>query len=64
MIDNQVVGAPPDAWNYEFIVVTPVDHGYKYHSHYANGFEAEQVAMNINGMIVHNVRIQGVQYDI
>lgn len=59
MIDNQVVGAPPEAWDYEFVVVIPVDNYYQYHSHYSNGFEAERVAMNLNGMIVHNMRIQG-----
>ena len=58
-MEINVIGCPPDAWNYEFIVVVMDDGNYYYHSHHANGFDAEREALNTHGIVIHNVRIQG-----
>lgn len=55
MINNM----PEYAKDYEFIVAREVDNEYWFYGAYVNGFKAEQVAVEINGVIFHNVRIQG-----
>lgn len=50
---------PKYANDYEFIVARKVDNEYWFYGAYENGFKAEQVALEINGVIFHNVRIQG-----
>ena len=55
MINNM----PEYANDYEFIVATKVDNEYWFYGAYSNGFIAEQVAIEVDGVIFHNVRIQG-----
>jgi hypothetical protein len=50
---------PEYANHYEFIVVRFVDGAYWFWGAYADGFKAEQVALEVDGVIVHNVKIQG-----
>lgn len=50
---------PEYAKDYEFIVATEVDNEFWFYGAYSNGFQAEQVAIEINGVIFHDVRIQG-----
>ena len=50
---------PEYADHYEFIVVRLVDGAYWFWGAYADGFKAEHAALEVDGMIVHNVRIQG-----
>lgn len=55
MINNM----PEYAKDYEFIVARKVDDEFWFWGAYSNGFQAELVAGEINGVIFHNVRIQG-----
>ena len=48
--------------NYEFIVAREVNDEFWFYGAYTNGFKAEYVAKEINGIIFHNVRIQGKQH--
>ena len=50
---------PSYAADYEFIVVTKNDDELWFYGAYADGFKAEKVASDIDGIIIHNVRIQG-----
>ena len=50
---------PKYANDYEFIVARKVDDEYWFWGAYEDGFRAEQAALEINGVIFHNVRIQG-----
>lgn len=50
---------PSYADDYEFIVVRLVDSDYWFWGAYSDGFKAEKVALEVDGVIVHNVRIQG-----
>ena len=52
---------PNYADDYEFIVARECDGEYWFWGAYANGFEAEKAATEINGVIFHNVRIQGIR---
>lgn len=54
-----IQNAPAYAWDYEFIVVRQVDNDYWFYGAYADGFKADAVACEIDGVIIHNVRIQG-----
>lgn len=54
-----ILNMPTYANNYEFIVVRKIDGDYWFWGAYANGFKAEEVATEIGGLIIHNVRIQG-----
>lgn len=57
-----IIDYPDFASDYEFVVVTKDENGMlHYDSCYADGFLAEQRCLNIGGIIVHNVRIQGVR---
>ena len=60
-MDMTIRSCPQDAYNYEFIVVKKDGDDYVYHSHYTSGFLADKIASQINGVIIHNVRIQGVR---
>ena len=55
MINNM----PEYASDYEFIVAREVDGEYWFWGAYADGFKAEKAAIEIGGVIFHNVRIQG-----
>ena len=50
---------PEYADNYEFVVVRLVDGDYWFWGAYSNGFKVEKAALEVDGMIVHNVRVQG-----
>ena len=52
---------PEYATHYEFVVVRNVEGELWFYGAYRDGFKAEQVAQEIHGVIVHNVRIQGYQ---
>jgi len=57
-----VVRDEPDfAKNYEFEVVRKVDGEYFFYGAYADGFQADIEASKIGGLILHNVRIQGIR---
>lgn len=52
---------PDYAKDYEFVVARKVDGELWFWGAYADGFKAEQAALEIDGVIFHNVRIQGVR---
>lgn len=54
-INNQ----PEYASHYEFIVARLVDGEYWFWGAYSDGYKAEQAALEIDGLIFHNIRIQG-----
>lgn len=59
MENLNVMNAPADAFDYEFVVVREIDGDYWFWGKYTDGFKAEQAALEIDGLIIHNVRIQG-----
>ena len=59
MENLNILNAPEDAFNYEFIVCREIDSDLWFWGKYSDGFKAEQVALEIGGIIIHNVRIQG-----
>lgn len=54
-----LMNAPDYADDYEFVVARAIDEDLWFWGAYENGFKAEQVAREIGGVILHNVRIQG-----
>lgn len=52
---------PDDAMDYEFIIAIPNGGHYTFISKYTDGHEAEKVALEYGGIVIHNVRIQGHQ---
>lgn len=50
-----------EASNYEFVVAIPNADHYTFLGMYANGHEAERVALEYGGIVIHNVRIHGYQ---
>lgn len=57
---DRIKNCPDYAKDYEFVVVRQDDNGdYWFWGAYENGFKAEQVCLEISGVIFHNVRIQG-----
>lgn len=50
---------PEYANHYEFIVARECDGEFWFWGAYENGYKADQVAMEINGVVFHNVKIQG-----
>lgn len=59
MNEIRINNKPAYASDYEFIVAREVEGEYWFYGAYADGFKAEKVAMAIDGVIFHNVRIQG-----
>lgn len=57
----EIKNKPKYADNYEFIVASICDGEYWFYGAYTDGFKAEQVAIAIDGVVFHNVRIQGVK---
>lgn len=56
----KIKNCPNEAWNYEFIVAYNFSDGLVYYAYTTNGFEAAKMAHEIeNGIVIHNVRIQG-----
>lgn len=55
-----IINEPETAKDYEFIVVQEVDNDtWLFIGAYENGFDAEEKAKSVGGVIIHNVRIQG-----
>ena len=54
-----LINAPEYASHYEFVVAREIDGDFWFWGAYSDGFKAEQAALEIGGIIVHNVRIQG-----
>lgn len=61
MLNLNLINAPESAYHYEFVVARQVDNDLWYWGAFTNGFKAEQVAREVGGIIIHNVRIQGYQ---
>lgn len=56
---DRIRNCPEYAKDYEFVVVREVDNELWFYGAYENGFKAEQVCLEIGGIVCHNVRIQG-----
>lgn len=58
-MQGKIVGLPQgEQYDYEFMVVLPLDDGnYEWYGNYEWAHEAEQRAKEVEGTIVHNVRI-------
>ena len=54
-----LINAPEYASHYEFVVAREIDGDYWFWGAYADGFKASTVACEIDGIIIHNVRIHG-----
>lgn len=54
-----LINAPDYASDYEFVVARQIDDALWFWGAFADGFKAEQVALEVGGVIIHNVRIQG-----
>lgn len=56
-----IINEPDEAKNYEFVVAAPMDeeNTYLFEGMFTDGFMAEKCAAECNGIIFHNVRIQG-----
>ena len=55
-----IINAPYSDYEYEFTVVKPLDGDtYEFIGYYTNGFKAEEKALEVGGVILHNVRITG-----
>lgn len=61
MLNLNLINAPEYAYHYEFVVAREVDGDYWFWGAYSDGFKAEQVALEIGGVVIHNVRIQGYE---
>lgn len=59
MENIKINNMPEYASHYEFVVVRNVDDQLWFYGAYSDGFKAEDVANQVGGLIVHNVRIQG-----
>lgn len=56
-----LINAPEYASHYEFVVVREIDGNLWFWGAYSNGFKADHAAREIDGVVIHNVRIQGYQ---
>ena len=57
-----IENCPAEAWNYEFIVCDARDNGLGYNGCCRSADNADEMARGLNnGIVVHNVRIQGYQ---
>jgi len=61
MKNIKINNMPEYANHYEFVVVRNVDDQLWFYGAYRDGFKADEVAHEISGLVVHNVRIQGYQ---
>lgn len=59
MKNIKINNMPEYANHYEFMVIRNVDDQLWFYGAYSDGFKAAEVAHEIDGLIVHNVRIQG-----
>lgn len=55
----KIQNMPEYANHYEFVVAREIDGELWFWGAYADGYKANQVAHDITGVIIHNVRIQG-----
>ena len=58
-MDIKINNEPPYAKDYEFIVARKVENEYWFWGAYEDGCMADRAASEINGIVFHNVRIQG-----
>lgn len=61
MKEFKINNKPEYADHYEFMVARQVDGELWFYGAYRDGFKADQVASEIHGIVLHNVRIQGYQ---
>lgn len=61
MTNVKVNNQPEYASRYEFVVARMVDDELWFYGAYRDGFKADQVASEVYGIVIHNVRIQGYQ---
>ena len=54
-----ILNMPDDEYEYEFVVCRKIDNDYWYWGRYTDGFKAEQAAVEIGGIVIHNVKIAG-----
>lgn len=54
-----IINMPEYAKDYEFIVARKIDDYFWFWGAFADGFKAENVAREIGGVIIHDIRIQG-----
>lgn len=59
MTEIKINNEPEYAKDYEHIVARLVDGEYWFWGAYEDGFVADRAASEINGVVFHNVRIQG-----
>lgn len=59
MEELKINNKPEYADHYEFMVARKVDGKLWFYGAYRNGFKAGQIAAEIGGIVIHNVRIQG-----
>lgn len=52
-----LINAPDYASHYEFVVAREIDGDYWFWGAYSDGFKATQVAYEVSGIVIHNVRI-------
>jgi hypothetical protein len=55
----EIKNMPEYANHYEFVVAREVEGDLWFYGAYRDGFKADQVAVEIHGVVIHNVRIQG-----
>jgi hypothetical protein len=55
----EIKNIPAYANDYEFVVCREVDGALWFYGAFADGFKAGNVACEVGGVVVHNVRIQG-----
>lgn len=55
-----IYNRPKSNYIYEFEVIIPMgDDMYMHDSYHTNGFIADKKAVEVGGLIIHNVRVQG-----
>ena len=59
MTELIIKNEPDYAHDYEFVVAREVDGEYWFYGAYRYGYEADKIASYLNGVVFHNVRIQG-----
>lgn len=63
MSEIKIIGEPPWAKDYEFIVAYEREGKYYFWEAYTNGWDADKAATECKGIVFHNVRIQGKRRD-
>ena len=60
-MEVKINNEPVYAKDYEFIVARECDNGWWFWGAYADGYKAEQAALEINGVVFHNLRMGDVK---